>query len=109
EREVHRVSWDWMPVEVYSALCRRGAGPKHFALMRLYLADFEFVSLPEDPVSRANFFKLLERHRLRSADGGHLFALKFVRKTQGKLEFVCFDDELVRAAERDNIRVFGRP
>jgi hypothetical protein len=102
------MAWDWMFVEAYAALCRRRATPDQFTRLSALEKEFELFSLQLDSVVRLAIFKLLQKYRLRSADAGHLYLLKLVKKIPGKLDFVCFDAELVNAAECEGIRVVSK-
>ena len=107
EQDSHRMAWDWMVVEAHAVLHRRKATPDQFAMLGSLMKEFTFFSLQLDIAVRSAILKLLQAHHLRSADAGHLYFLKQVKKLPGKLEFVCYDQELVRAAKKEGIRVFG--
>jgi hypothetical protein len=99
------LAWTWIQIEAHSALARRGGRPADFKSLHAILEQFEFISFgtEEYPALR----KLLDRHRLRSADAGHLFCLIKAKKLVPELQFVCFDDELTKAAKTEGIKVFG--
>lgn len=51
--------------------------------------------------------ELNKRHALRAADAGHPYCLRRLTKLDPALTLVSFDDELVRAARREKLRVWS--
>ncbi len=100
-------SWNWMEMEAHGAVMRRTAAPEDLKLLNHYLSFFDFLGIEPQAGHHAMVRKLLDKHRLRAADAGHLFCLLQLRKVQPDVTFVCFDKELVRAAKKEGIRVFG--
>lgn len=90
------LAWEWIQVEAYSALSRRGATPADFRFLASLLTLFQFLSL--DGGDYPDIQAILHKHKLRSADAGHLFCLRKAKKFKPDLLFVCFDEELARAA-----------
>lgn len=97
------MAWKWIEIEVYAALTRRKAKPLDFKSVQSLLEQFEFVSLGAGDFPFIK--KLCDRHRLRSADAGHLFCLLRAKKLIPEISFVCFDDELSAAAAAEDIKV----
>lgn len=99
------IAWSWMQIESYSAVVGRGIGAENTKRLKNLWNRFEFLTLdvPDYPTLE----KLLQKHKLRSADIGHLFCLKQAKKLYPEITFVCFDDELTKAAELEGIRVFS--
>jgi hypothetical protein len=102
------LAWGWIRIEIHSALGRQEGTPKDFAYLQTLLNNFEFLHLSPNSNDHPSLLKLLKEHRLRSADAGHLFCLKQAKKIFPDLEFICFDKELIRAAEKEGIRIFGK-
>ncbi len=98
-------AWNWMQMESLSALVRRGISPENIKRLKALWPRFEYISL-DVPDYRA-LEKVLHKHRLRSADAGHFYCLKQVKRLHPKITFVCFDDELNKAAQADGIRIFS--
>ena len=99
------LAWEWMQMEAYSALTRRKCGAWEFKSLKSLLEQFEFISLDSEDYPALG--KIVHKHRLRSADAGHLYCLKQAKKLHASICFVCFDEELVKAAETEGIRVFS--
>lgn len=99
------LAWAWIQIEAHAALVRNGGKPADFKSMQILLDQFEFLSFESEEFPLLK--KVLDRHRLRSADAGHLFCLIKARKLIPDLTFVCFDNELTKAAEAEGIRVFS--
>jgi predicted nucleic acid-binding protein len=99
------VAWDWIRIEAHSALVRRGGKAQDLRHLQEILDQFEFLSI--DPEEYPALKKILDRHKLRSADAGHLYCLLKAGKLLSGLSFVCFDEELVKAARTEGIPVFG--
>ena len=99
------IAWDWLQVEVQAAIHRRRGAQEMLRSMKLMLDQFQFFSVfPDDHQAIG---RLLEKHRLRAADAGHLFCLKQAKKMNPEIQFICFDDELNKAAEAEGIEIFG--
>lgn len=99
------IAWDWLQVEVQAAVHRRHGDQEQLRSMKLILDQFQFYSVfPDD---HQIICRLLEKHRLRAADAGHLFCLKQAKKMNPDIQFVCFDIALTKAAEVEGIAVFG--
>lgn len=99
------LGWSWMQIEAHAAVARRGGRASDFKSLRLLLDQFEFLSFGS--IEYPDLKKLLDRHRLRSADAGHLFCLLKAKKLVPGLSFVCFDAELNRAAAAEGAKLFG--
>ena len=106
------VTWAWTLTEIASAVERRTReGPLSRQQRRDALARLEALARSWDEVtdvlavrSRAN--AVLARHPLRAADAGQLGAALLVREQlAGTLAFVCLDQRLSLAAERENLLV----
>jgi predicted nucleic acid-binding protein len=104
-------AWGWLEIEAQAALLRRGATAADLKTLQNLLSFFDFIDIDPDP--KLNHYpsirKILEVHRLRAADAGHLFCLLQAKKIQPDIIFVCFDEELIRAAQKEGVRVFGLP
>ena len=108
EQGEKQLAWGWVAIETHATLYRRKAQPKHFGLLQTLLENIDYMHLAPDAGDHPALVKLLEKHRLRSADAGHLFCLKRAGILFPDLEFVCFDDELCRAAKKESIRIFEK-
>lgn len=108
----HIVTWVWTRTEIIGAIERRA---REGSLSRLQRRDvlerFNAFADSWDEVtevlavrSRAN--ALLARHPLRAADAGQLGAALLVQEQlAGPLTFVCLDQRLSSAAEREGLQV----
>ena len=98
-----------MEIEAKAALFRRGAKSEELKTLNEVLKTFDFIDI--DPAPEIGHYdsiqKLLEKYRLRAADAGHLFCLKQAKKLRHDVTFVCFDEELIQAARKEGIPVFG--
>jgi predicted nucleic acid-binding protein len=101
-----RFAWDWLQAETLGSLWRRTALHEHLRAADDHLRSFRWFQLQAGDYP--DLMKVFETHRLRSADAGHLLCLKRAKKLFPDIEFVCFDDGLAAAAEREGVRVFGR-
>lgn len=99
------MAWEWIQLEAYSALTRRRAAASEFKSLAEILESFQYLTL--DSRDYLEIQALLKKHRLRTADAGHLFCLKKAKKFRPDVRFVCFDGELIRAAEIEKIKVFS--
>jgi predicted nucleic acid-binding protein len=97
-------AWEWIQVESHAALIRRGARPEQFKALRTILDHFRYVGLGSD--DQPAVIKVLEKHKLRAADAGHLFCLKQLKRVIPDIAFVCFDQELSTAADKEGILNF---
>ena len=108
----HIATWAWTLTEIASAVERRTCeGSLSRQQRRESLDRFAVLARSWDEVtdvlavrSRAN--ALLARHPLRAADAGQLGAALLVHEQlAGTLSFVCLDQRLSLAAERESLRV----
>ena len=108
----HVVTWAWTLTEIASAVERRAReGSLSRPQRRETLDRIGSLAQSWDEVtdvlavrSRAN--ALLARHPLRAADAGQLGAALLVEEQlAGTLSFVCLDQHLSLAAERESLRV----
>lgn len=104
------VTWAWSVVELASALKRRARqGELSRDQRRHTLARFAGLAEVWDEVTdvlmvRRRALAVLARHPLRAADAAQLGAALAVAPEQGQpLEFVCLDDRLADAAEREGL------
>lgn len=112
-REDKRVTtWLWTRTELVSAIERRAREGSLSQADRLNMLNWiASVSAGWDEVSdilavsaQANL--LLARHPLRAADAGQLAAAMIVRKKlDEQLKFVCLDNRLSSAAEKEGFHV----
>ena len=105
------VTWAWTRTEIVSAVERRTReGSLTRAQRRDALDKFDAFSQSWDEVTdllavRARANALLARHPLRAADAGQLGAALLVQEQLGgTLGFVCLDQRLSLAAERESLR-----
>ena len=105
------VTWAWTRTEIVSAIERRTReGSLTRSQRRNTLDRIEAFSQSWDEVSdllavRARACALLARHPLRAADAGQLAAALLVQEQLGSgLAFVCLDQRLSLAAERESLR-----
>lgn len=108
------VTWAWTRVEVIAAVERRAAdGSISAAQRRQVLTRFADLFEAWDEVTdllavRSRAVHLLARHSLRAADSAQLAAaLVAAESDPGAIAFVCLDDRLARAAEREGFRVLS--
>lgn len=94
-----------MQIESLSALVRRRLGPDEFQTLKGILSLFDYIAI--EPKDYPGLSKIIQKHRLRSADGGHLFCLNQAKKLYPRITFVCCDDELSKASEAEGIPVFS--
>jgi hypothetical protein len=108
------VTWAWTRVEIASAVERRAREGLITAAQRREALD-RFAALAEawDEVTdllavRAKALQLLARHPLSAADSAQLAAALLVSDPDpGQVPFVCLDDRLAAAAEREGFRVLS--
>jgi predicted nucleic acid-binding protein len=108
------VTWAWTRVELTSAverLTRQGRLAR--AERRACLDRFAELARCWDEVVnlhavRARALALLARHPLRAADAGQLGAALLVAEDDpSSLTFVCLDQQLALAADREGLRVLS--
>jgi predicted nucleic acid-binding protein len=106
------VTWGWTLVEITSALERRARfGEISRDQRRDALARFRKLAADWDEIEdllpvRQKALTLLARHPLRAADAAQLGAALLVAEDDpGSLTFVCLDDRLALAAEKEGLRV----
>jgi predicted nucleic acid-binding protein len=114
--DAHVVTWAWTSVELASAVERRArAGELDRAQRRAALRAFEELSSTYDEVTdvlaiRRRALSLLARHPLRAADAAQLAAALLVAPESGpSLDFVCLDERLAEAAEREGLTALPAP
>jgi uncharacterized protein len=110
DEDPHIVTWAWTTVEFASAVERRTrAGELTRVQRRTALARFAELAETWDEVTdvlmvRRRALALLARHPLRAADAAQLGAAIAVAPEQGApLGFVCLDERLHEAAEREGL------
>ncbi len=108
------VTWAWTRVELASAVERRAReGLLTPARRREVLARFAALAEAWDEVTdllavRSRALQLLARHPLRAADSAQLAAALLVSESDpATLTFVCLDERLAMAAEREGLRVLS--
>ena len=106
------VTWCWSSVELASAVERRSRrGELSRQQRRQCLDAFSNLARSWDEVvdlfaTRSRAISLLARHPLRAADAAQLGAALLVAENDpSSLEFVCLDERLAIAAEREGLRV----
>ena len=110
------VTWAWTRVELASAVERRARrGELTRAERRSCLDAFAGIADLWDEVVdlasvRARAIALLSRHSLRAADAAQLGAALVVAEGDpAAITFVCFDETLALAAEREGFPVLTSP
>ena len=111
EEDPHIVTWAWTAVEFASAVERRARqGELTREQRRDALSRFAELAAVWDEVTdvlavRRHALAVLARHPLRAADAAQLGAALAVAAEQAPpLGFVCLDDRLLDAAEREGLR-----
>lgn len=106
------VTWSWSSVEVASAVERRFRRQEMSRQQRRQCLDrFARLAREWDEVvdlfaARSRAIALLARHPLRAADAAQLGAALLVAEDDpASLDFVCLDERLATAAEREGLRV----
>jgi predicted nucleic acid-binding protein len=99
-----RFAWDWLVLESWSAFVCRRSSERQRRARRSLLNRFAYLTL--EPRHRTEMQRLIQRHRLRTADAGHLLCLKQARQLHRETVFVCCDTDLVAAARAERIRVW---
>jgi predicted nucleic acid-binding protein len=110
------VTWAWTRVEIVSAIERRARdGQLTRAERRSAVDRFGALADAWDEVTdvlavRARALPLLGRHPLRAADAAQLAAALLVRDELGTPPaFICLDDRLAIAAEREGLPTVPGP
>jgi len=108
------VTWAWTRVELASAVERRSRqGQISRAERRACLDRFSDLARSWDEVVdlhsvRSLALALLARHSLRAADAAQLGAALLVAENDpSSLTFVCLDEQLALAADREGLRVLS--
>jgi len=108
------VTWAWTRVELASAVERRSRqGALDREQRRSCLDAFERMADLWEEVAdlaavRVRAMTLLSRHPLRAADAAQLAAALLLAEGEpSSMTFVCLDEPLVRAAEREGFRVLA--
>lgn len=106
------ITWAWTRVELASAVERRARdGSISAAERREALARFAALAEAWDEVTdllavRSRAIPLLGRHPIRAADSAQLAAaLLLAESDPASVEFVCLDERLALAAEREGLRL----
>lgn len=108
------VTWAWTSVELTSAVERRArSGMVSRQERRACLDRFAELARAWDevvdlPAVRSRALALLARHSLRAADAAQLGAALLVAEGDpASLTFVCLDEQLSTAADREGLRVLS--
>lgn len=113
ESDASIVTWAWTRVEIVSAVERRAReGSLSRQQRRDALGRFEALADAWDEVTdvlavRARAIPLLARHPLRAADAAQLGAALLVAEPDYGVPFVCLDERLASAAEREGLTVLS--
>ncbi len=112
EEDSRIVTWSWSSVELASAVERRfREGFLSRKQRRQCLDAFAALAKQWDEVidlfaTRSRALALLARHPLRAADAAQLGAALLVAEDNpAEREFVCLDERLALAAEKEGLRV----
>jgi uncharacterized protein len=105
-------TWAWTRVEVASAIERRtragllNAAQRREALKRVEMLGQLWHEITDLLAVRAHALSLMARHALRAADAGQLAAAYLLSQGQpADLSFVCLDERLADAADREGFLV----
>ena len=108
----HIATWAWTLTEITGAIERRtregsfSRPQRREALERLAGLARSWDEVTDLLAVRSRANALLARHPLRSADAGQLGAALLIQEQlTGTLAFVCLDQRLSLAAERESLRV----
>ncbi len=108
----HVVTWVWTRAEIISAIERRvresllSREQRRAALDGVDSLAGQWDEVTEVLAVRSRATSLLARHPLRAADAGQLGAALLAQsQSAGQLTFVCLDQNLSTAAEREGFRV----
>lgn len=114
ERDASIVTWAWTRVEITGAVERRAReGLLSRQQRRDALARFDALASAWDEVTdvlavRTRAIPLLARHPLRAADAAQLGAALLVTEPDfTAVPFVCLDERLAAAAEREGLIVLS--
>lgn len=109
-------TWVWTFVEITSAIERRARlgdldrAQRRMAIRRLQQAAATWDEVTDAIAVRHLANPLLARHALRAADAAQLAAaLLLSREIGASVTFVCLDDRLADAAEREGLPVLPDP
>lgn len=99
------VAWSWGRVEIEAGIARRGGPRFDRAGVDAMLSRMSWMELGN--ADWPAVIELNKRHGLRAADVGHLYCMRRLSRLDPALTLVCFDEELVRAARREKLRVWS--
>jgi predicted nucleic acid-binding protein len=109
------VTWAWTRVEIVGAIERKaragklGPGERRAALERFERLADSWSEVTDLLAVRARALSVLRRHPLRAADSAQLAAaLLLAEQSLPGLGFVCLDERLAEAADREGLRVSPR-
>jgi uncharacterized protein len=111
--DLEMVTWGWTSVELASAVERRAReGLLTRPQRRQVLDSFRRLADGWDEVIdlvavRSRAIPILARHPLRAADAAQLAAALVVADGRRGLPFVCLDERLALAAEREGLSVLS--
>ena len=97
-------AWSWLRVEAQAALARRRATDRQWERLVELLDVIQYVEIPAaqfEALCRVN-----REWRLRASDAGHLYCFRQCSVVIPDLELVCFDTEIVEAAEKAGLRLW---
>ena len=110
----HVATWAWTLTEIASAVERRAREgslsrpQRRGALDRIELLAQRWDEVTDVLAVRSRANALLARHPLRATDAGQLGAALLIQEQlAGPLVFVCLDQRLSLAAERESLRVIS--
>jgi len=101
---VQSYAWRWLRVEAEAALVRRRGSPQDFGRLRTLLASLSWIDLAPHQYDKLCAFN--QRHALRAADAGHLFCFKQLSVAFPEARLICFDQDVVSAAQRAGLRLW---
>jgi len=90
-------AWRWLQVETEAALSRRKAPAVAWQKWHQVSAVFGWLDIDDRQYSQLRVFN--RTLRLRAADAGHLYTFHLAVPILPELKLVCFDQEIIRAAE----------
>ena len=106
------VTWAWSLTEIVGAIERRARegslsrAERRTVLERVHAFAGHWDEVTDVLAVRRRANALLARHPLRAADAGQLGAALLVQEQLAQpLTFICLDDRLSAAAERESLRV----
>lgn len=107
-------TWAWTQVELSSAIERRAhhgdltRQARQASLEQIATLATDWDEVADLQAVRRRALRLLARHPLRAADAVQLAAALFVAEDDpASLVFVCLDERLITAAEREGFPVLG--